>query len=82
MRPTRWIHDDRPIDNKADELPKLYAELFESPIGKRVLDDIARQAGLPKLDLNSPSADTALIYAARVNLLSYILNKIAAGKRE
>lgn len=77
---TRWVHDPKP-ESKPDELPLLYAEVFGSPAGQRVLDDLGRQAAIPRVDLDDPDPNKGLMQIARHNLVAYIYAKLNAAKR-
>ncbi|MBX3498761.1 MAG: hypothetical protein KF889_04900 [Alphaproteobacteria bacterium] len=53
-----------------------YAATFNTPHGRRVLNDLARSAILPALDLTHPDPHLAVAIAARLNEVLRIRNRV------
>jgi hypothetical protein len=60
----------------------LYAELFETPVGTKVLEDMARIADQPSIDHNAINPNTAVWIVARQALVKQIASLIERGNRK
>lgn len=63
-----------------DNLRQAYHDIFTSPQGKVVLDDLERIANQTKIDSDNPNPNAAVYKAAQLALLKRINNLIKQGQ--
>lgn len=61
---------------KEDERPALYREVFGTPAGQRVLDDICRHAELPKADYDRLDPQKLAFKEGKRNVADYIVERL------
>lgn len=61
---------------KEDETPALYREVFSTPAGQRVLDDICRHAELPKADFDRLEPLKLAFKEGKRNVADYIVGRL------
>jgi hypothetical protein len=73
-----------PLESRATKQPDNrvaidYAELFSTPQGQRVLDDMTSAANKPGVNNTDIDPNLCVWLIARQNLLTYIHGKVDAG---